>query len=507
MGVAPSGTRTIRRLETALRGALPRFRWFGAKSRAIRRVTVVDRAPLPEAGRSVELLLCRVSYANGRPDLYLIPADLASVSSAVPEKSLRKAAAVAPGRDLADDPVFASALIRRILAGGTWPTKRGGLIAASGQGLPRRLPAPQRLGGEQSNTSIRFGRLCILKLMRRLETGVSPEAEIGRHLRGLEASAHVPPLLATLDYVRPGQPPLTLGCVHAFVPNRGDAWSVFLERMPRWSRGRHVSRLPTPDGDWVGAAGQPVPARIRRLLTPFADMAGRLGRRTAELHLALARTRGDRAFAPEPIAASAQAALCRAVGRQLRDTLALVPAIRAEFPPATRIVADRLMANRANLQAPLLALRHAPASARAIRTHGDYHLGQVLFTGRDFVAVDFEGEPARPLAERRRKQSPLRDVAGMLRSFHYAACVGLAGAPGALADRWLAWVCIAFLHGYRAALGRARLVPRREADFRRLLDVFLLEKALYELHYELNNRPAWVHVPLAGLLKLTEDRT
>ena len=479
-------------LETLLREALPGYRWFGAKSRVIRRVTVLDCIPLPEAGRSVALHLCRVAYARGRPDLYLVPLDHSTLTKSEPL-----------GRDPADDPRFATALLKRVFAGGTGRTAQGRWLSSCAYlGKGAVIPAPHRLKGEQSNTSIRFGQKYMLKLMRRLEPGVSPEVEIGRHLAARRFS-HSPMFLGELEYVPEGGKAITLCTVHRFMPARGDAWTTFVNELARWRTLAVSSRLPPVPGGWLEASLKPIPRQVRKMMGPFIGWAERLGRRTGELHTALAARNDNPEFEAERMTQQDYDRRVRELLDQGAASLRMVRAVRARLPAGLRESIDRLTGLGAAIRARLADRGCPPLSALMIRTHGDYHLGQVLYTGRDFLIIDFEGEPARSLEERRRKQSPLRDVAGMLRSFHYAACVGLGAGPRA--DAWYGWICAAFMLGYREAAWSAGLLEN-EGDLRRLLDVHLLEKALYELRYELNNRPDWVHVPLTGILSLLEDK-
>lgn len=487
-------------LARRLRAELPTCRWFAAKARTIRRVSVVDRASLPGGTPTQQLLWCRVSYRTGRTELYLLGLD-----TAVGERATLASA------EAIRHPVFARALLRLALSGGRVRTRAGALLSAypvggraartAGEGS---LPPPQGAGSEQSNTSIRFGRRYMLKLVRRLEAGANPEVEIGRHLARGRGFAHAPRLLAVLEYAPARGLAMTIGVVHRFVPARGDAWTAFLGRLASWKRGSGVPQVPMPSQGWLEASRHPLPAAVREALAPFAGWAELLGRRTGSLHAALALSAADVAFQPERLTAAWQAAFSRALNRQVGTTLRLLRKSRARLPAETRSAADRLLTLAPRLSAACRTLARVPVSGVLIRTHGDYHLGQVLFTGRDFKIIDFEGEPARPLSERRRKLPPVRDVAGMLRSFHYAACIGLGGARAAVADAWVGWMWAAFMRGYRAATRLSDTSPRGERDLRLVLDACLLEKALYELRYELNNRPDWVRVPLAGLLGLME---
>lgn len=493
--------RTIRpgsmsQLEQTLKVALPTFRWFGGKSRVIRRVAVIDQAPLPEAGEYFALLLCRVIYSKGADETYFVPADLRSAC----EKGL--------ALDPSDTPAFSLALLRMVVTGASYWTGRGRLIASCcSDGIRRQGPRaadPHRLKGEQSNTSIRFGQTYMLKILRRLEEGINPEVELGRHLAAGRGFAHSPRFLGTLEYVKPGELPITLCTLHRFVSAKADAWTAFMERLARWKQTRRALTLPRMRGGWFDAAAHDCPATIRRSLNPFVDWAELLGQRTANLHVALATGNRTPAFVPEPLTGSLQETMARALEAQVDETLALARRALPRLPAPAAAGVGRLLQLAPALRMRFAVLRNTHLDAPATRTHGDYHLGQVLFTGRDFQILDFEGEPARSLEERRRKHSPLRDVAGMLRSFHYAASMGLADLPGGVAERWYAWICAAYFRGYRRAV-KAACLPAAEAQVKTLLDIYLVEKALYELRYELNNRPDWVSVPLAGILNLMEE--
>jgi trehalose synthase-fused probable maltokinase len=265
-------------------------------------------------------------------------------------------------------------------------------------------------------------------------------------------------------------------------------------------------RRPPPAPD---AAAPPSPAMLE--LIPDLPSAELLGRRTAELHQALAG-RTDAAFVPEPVTAAERARMSAEMIARGREALAILAQHRARLPAAATALADDVLADQPRLFRPFAALAETPMDVARIRVHGDYHLGQVLCTGGDYVIVDFEGEPMRPLAERRRKQMALKDVAGMLRSLDYAVYGGLADRVAAgsadvarlepWAWAWQQWTSAAFLGGYRRAAGAAPFVPASDAAFAVVLDAFLADRALYELVYELNSRPAWVTVPLWGLRHL-----
>jgi maltose alpha-D-glucosyltransferase / alpha-amylase len=376
------------------------------------------------------------------------------------------------------------------------------------------------LRGEQSNTSLLVGDRFIVKVLRRLEPGISPDVEIGAALAG--RIDHVPELLATLDIEpRDGGGARTVAMVQRFVPNEGDAWVHTLDELERYSE-RVVAEppdtgrtIPDAEGSPLQLAGSPLSEVTHEVIGPYLDVAVLLGRRTAELHVALAEVTDDRAFTPEPFTSLYQRSLYQSMRNALRRGLLAARKGVSSVPDEdaqARILA--LAGREAEILERLRSLSTTRIETDRIRIHGDYHLGQVLWTGRDLVIIDFEGEPARPLGERRLKRSPLRDVAGMLRSFHYAtaSALGFQMERGAVVadspqraelerwlDYWYRWVSAGFVHGYLAVAAGHRFVPDDPEHTAILLDAFLLEKAVYELGYEMNNRPQWVHIPLAGI--------
>lgn len=433
---------SVQAFEDSLPGFLMKQRWFSGKARAIRAGSLLDSA---QVAPGVVLTLASVRYADRGREVYCIP--LAFPSAAI--------------TDACGEPAFAAALLDAVRAEKRLRAGRGVIVAKKARtferlsaGLPRRF-APVPLGVEQSNSSMVLGRRLVLKLYRRLEPGPNSEIEIGRFLTD-QGFPNAPALAGWLEYRSRGRT-FALAVLQALVPGRG-LWEATLER----------------------------PGRTLRL-------APLLGRRTAELHLALAQ--GTGALAPEPFTPA-----CR---RRLRESM------RAQAEHALRLLKERFHALPMSARAPALAVMKAQGrilaafdsglrgtlQGRRIRTHGDLHLGQVILTGKDFVFVDFEGETLKSLAERRLKRSPLYDAAGMLRSFQYAAqSARLKGRRSQWAERTGA----AFLDAY---LQRARpILPDDPASTRILLDLFCLEKALYELAYEISHRPAWVRIPLKGIL-------
>jgi maltose alpha-D-glucosyltransferase / alpha-amylase len=260
----------------------------------------------------------------------------------------------------------------------------------------------------------------------------------------------------------------------------------------------------------------PVPDQIRQRIGPYLESAALLGRRTAELHIALASSEHNPAFVPEPLTSAGQHAVVNSAMNLLTANFGLLRRLRNEMADLTQQEADKVLNLEDHARQRLQLFSRRELEVTLTRIHGDYHLGQVLFTGNDFVIIDFEGEPARPLEERRQKRSPLQDVAGMLRSFHYAAYAPLLGqtinqthekvhALWPWASYWQRWVSAAFLRSYLEVSRGASFIPQSKEDLALLLDTYLLDKAVYELGYELNNRPSWVRIPLEGISQLLLD--
>jgi maltose alpha-D-glucosyltransferase/alpha-amylase len=393
------------------------------------------------------------------------------------------------------------------------------------------LPPPSISRGEQSNTSIVFGDQLIMKTFRRLEAGPNPELEVGRFLTESAHFEHAAALAGAVEYRPTRGEPLAIAVAHQFVPSESDAWTYTLEAVSRF-----YDRVPTALDDeqahllhenLLGEArehplaliGRPRPEGLDELLGDYLAAAELLGRRLADVHCALASSAADPAFAPEPITPRYQRSLYQSMRNLARRNLL---ALRRGLPSLTdedRTLAARVLASEAELLERFRAVLDVRTGLRT-RQHGDLHLGQVLSTGRDFVFIDFEGEPARPFSERRLKRAPLRDVAGMLRSFHYAASFAVheQETRGAARDDqdaqarfapwgelWVAWVSSAFLSGYLDGRGTTELLPATPEEQRISLDAMVLEKACYELGYELSHRPDWVRVPVLGILALVGD--
>ncbi|MDB4998113.1 MAG: trehalose synthase, partial [Myxococcaceae bacterium] len=374
------------------------------------------------------------------------------------------------------------------------------------------------LSADHADAAVRFGDQYILKMFRRMEDGTSPELEMGRFLGDRTGVPGITPKVAGyLEYQVNRHEPITLAVIETYVPNEGTAWSFTHEELRRFyeralARPRDEAIPPAPGASYVDLARQEPLQIVKDAIGQYMDSAHRIGQRTAELHLALASAPNDPAFAPEHFSSfdrrSLYQTLRNLIGRVLRSLHAELP----RLPPHTAEYSRVLVAHEKEILKrfePLLA--HKLTSTR-LRCHGDYHLGQVLYTGKDFVIIDFEGDREKELSERRRKRSPLRDVAGMLRSFHYAAFTALLddavvrpedrAVAEPWAHLWQAWVSAAFLRAYLKTADGASFVPSTDAELSMLLDVFTFGKAFHELSGELAKRSDRILIPLHGLAAL-----
>ena len=404
-------------------------------------------------------------------------------------------------------PDFPLAAFEAIRAGSELPSPDGTIrfwktSAAHRVKVPENVEV-KRLSVEQSNSSAVIGNRLVLKTYRKLAPGAHPDIEIGRFLVEKARFANTPPLLGAIERAGADGQTTALAAAFGFVRNQGDGWVYTIEYLQRTL---DQLRLVATAGHAESAALAHEPHAF------YLAQARVLGERTAELHRALATPTNDAAFAAEPITRADLRAWQRAARHQAEAAFKALRQAVPKLEGADRDQAQNLLARRHACQARIDALTEADVSAIKTWIHGDYHLGQVLVAQNDFYILDFEGEPARPLAERRAKSSPLKDVAGMVRSFDYAAWAAVmnladidAGSVALvqrLAEAWRQATERAFLEAYRESIAGCPSWPEDEAAARRLLDLFLLEKALYEICYEAANRPNWIRIPLKGVTNL-----
>jgi maltose alpha-D-glucosyltransferase/alpha-amylase len=515
-GILDSAARAVLERE-ALMPFLKRQRWFGSKSREIRQARFADWGAIRGGNDPALLTVVAVAYTDGWGESYLVPLSFLSGergSRAIKEMPgcvLTKVTGARKGAiidGLMDDDLC-SRLLDTIDQQRDVTTSKGRARPWSMQRL--ELGAERhwlRPSGDQTNSIAFVDDRYALKLFRRLEPGENPELEILRHLASRRFT-RVPALTGALLYDRSGFEPGTLALVETVVRRQGSAWDFTIDDLRRYYE-RVLARVRSGDSGPPNDPGREPPPFFSALTSWYMTNATTLGRRTGELHLALFD--GSDAFKPERLDEKARRETADAMQAYARDALRMLESRLGTVEAGARAKAEAGVSAGPVLLQRIEAIRNIGSghAGLRIRIHGDYHLGQVLRVEEDFVILDFEGEPARSLTERRAKQSPLKDVAGMIRSFSYAAYAALFSSTGLSADdrtllepwadTWQRWASQAFLNGYRATIQASPLVPDPPI-FDALLRAFILEKALYELNYELNHRPEWVAIPLTGILK------
>jgi maltokinase len=438
--------------ETALIEYVTRQRWYGAKSRTVSHSEVLDTVMIRQAEPQLSLALVEMRFDTGAHEIYQL------LFSGDPEDGTIDG--------LAEDAGIAREIVSAMRTGLTLQGSEGVAEfspADDFSALGRELGAARLVSSEQSNSSVVFDDALILKVFRRLEPGINPELEMLRFLTE-HGFRNIPALGGWYSYSG-GPLTATLGLLQEYVAGAIGGWELAL-------------------------------GEITSAPESFLDRLGRLGEVTAHMHTTLGADPSDPAFAPEEPSVESLALLTATVDEEIARVFLSLPDDDERLAP--------IVGRGEEVREQLRLLTHAGSSGRVIRTHGDYHLGQTLWTKNDWVLLDFEGEPARPLAERRRKRSPLRDVAGMLRSFAYAATAAELTRSAHVPEDWEERARERFLESYLDTV-EPSLLPPGDAAIERLLAVFELEKAVYELRYELDNRPDWVGIPVAGIERLMQQ--
>lgn len=513
----------IDRVRSALEGQgrrpvieyLQRQRWFGGKGKPVVDVRFLDAIEL-STGEAPHLLVCLlVEYRGGAQERYIVPLSVRS------KAALDDAAAIVelsepPGsqwlcdatrEDDAWRSLYAIAVSGREVVGQT-----GSLLGRTMPGREKEIAGAASivdvLSAEQSNTSVVFDRRVIMKLIRKVEMGVNPDSEVLEFLTTKTAYGDIPPLLGIMTYCDSQAEEVsegTIGVIQRFIPNKGDGWSYTLASLDQL-----LEKTRQAGPGLVGHLSSTVLDRADAFLGEIRH----LGVITGNLHLALASNAEPEAFRPEPVTAADIECWQRKMTQFLADVCRDLRGLSAEQRAMAGLStdeADILETACRNRFGDLNLLVKGPSVK--IRHHGDYHLGQVLKTDGGFVVLDFEGEPARPLEERRAKVCPLKDVAGMLRSFNYAAQAALkrrasvSAEDGRIMTEWEGAARTAFLDGYRSVAkpGRAEFLPAAWQDTERIIRVYELDKALYELRYEMRNRSDWLPIPLKGIQQLIRE--
>ena len=509
-------------------------RWFGGKARIIQQLKIIEDIALRKNNANTHLLILELTYTEGLPELYLLPlafvsgneakdliehfphAVVGSITTTSSEGILYDGSCSA---ELRED-LFSLIARNQLIKG-----MKGTLVGTPGKkftkAIKENLQAPSKvLHAEQSNTSFVYDEKFFFKLYRRLDEGINPDVEIGRFLTEKTSFSHSAHFAGAIEYRKPGAEPIVIGILQTLVPNQGDAWTFTLDALGRFYERVLVQRNdlqnpPEIPSSLLALASQELPPLLHELIGGvYLERARLLGRRTGELHLVLASDRGNPDFLPESFSLLYQRSLYQSMASLTKKTFELLRKSSRHIQNSAQEDFQGVLVCQEKIMNRFKILFSQKIAAMKTRIHGHYHLGQVLFTGNDFVIIDFEGEPAKALSERRLKRSPLSDVAGMVRSFHYAAYVSLFQHLGHMpedfqeleicADLWYKCVAGAFFGAYLETVKGSPIIPEDEDHLEILLNTFLLEKAIYELSYEINNRPEWIIIPLKGIKHLLD---
>jgi len=520
-----------------LPGYLRKTRWFRSKGQTISKLIIGDSLPVPADNTSFFLSFIETAYTEGQTETYLLPLHYLPLTEGEEILQEHPEAVIARLKVNNEDGILYdamySSIFRHVIFGLIAGRKRiegsEGRVLSGRPGhsfaaifREKKAPLQSRVGKvEQSNTAVHFDESFFFKLYRRVEEGVNPEVEIGRFLTEKDRFAHVAPLVGVLEYWQKGTEPITLGIMQGLVENQGDAWGLTMDEV-----GEYVERVLASKEDMKVTPRLPVniydadhgalSPKMQELMGGFyLEMVPLLGKRTAQLHLALSAHSKYPAFTPEPFSIFNQRSRFQSMRNRVRTVFDLLKRNLKNLKDEIRQEAEHLLLLEQEIIKKLGKFTGRRFSAMKTRIHGDYHLGQVLYTGQDFIIIDFEGEPARSMRERRIKDSPLRDVAGMINSFQYAAYAVLVQHAHIRtedipflepwAEAWYRYVAGTFLHAYLQNVKGAQFIPTLEADVQTILDIYILDKAIHDLGYEINNRPDWLLIPLRAIQRLMKN--
>jgi len=517
-------------LETnALTSYVSRARWFGGKAKKMQKLAIETAIPIPKESPIAYLLILSVEYATAASESYLLPVAFATGENAselqqnAPGGLIAKLNGTKNG--LLYDGVHNEKLRQQILQmidkkkkiKGPW----GELMAHRGKTFRSLLDdKPEALESkvlkvEQSNSSFLYEDTFFLKLYRRIEEGINPDLEVVKFLTENKGFQHAPPFAGSIELKRPDSEASTFALLQGFIPNEADAWTITLDALGRYfdrvlSRKKELenTKPKLPSDFQVDFAH--IPPMLQELIGgPNLEHAAMLGQRTAQMHLSLSDDSDDPSFQPEAFSKLYQRSLYQSMRSEALRGLQFLSRNKRNLSEDLSASADEILDSKHQIIEHFQLLTKKKISAMKIRTHGDYHLGQVLFTGKDFIIIDFEGEPARRTGERRLKYPCFRDVAGMLRSYHYASYNAFFQATDSRPEDteilrdwvkpWYQYVSGVFLNSYLKTIGDSEIIPKEKGEIQILLETFLISKAIYELIYELNNRPTWAVIPIEGI--------
>jgi maltose alpha-D-glucosyltransferase/alpha-amylase len=527
-------------MKEILPGYLRSRTWFKGKSRTIKLFVIKEAIPVKlAADADAKLAFLQVDYVDGDMEMYSLPLAFACGTEAdglrqhYPERIMAELSLTSPAQngilyDAFGNLNFCAALLEMV-----WRPRRikgdQGEIQAVRLTEWRRImgessvPRPSEARNEQNNSSVIFEDKVMLKLFRRLEPGLNPELEMGRFLNR-HSFPHCQTVAGGLEYLGPGDACFTLAVVHAFIPSATNAWDFTLDALSRYydrvivwvAQGLSAA---VPLSEPVQLLQPDFPAEVAETVGTFLESARLLGVRTAELHQVLASDAASMAFAPEPSTPHHRRAVFQSMRNLAVENLRLLRRQSDTLPPETQPLAERVVEMEPAIIQSYRALCDQPLSVKRLRLHGDCRLGQVLWTGKDFVFIDFEGDASMPISERRLKHSPMRDLATMLRSFHNAASVGLdqhverGSIPPENMLRfqswlryWNLWVSVAYLKAYFQAMASVMILPDNEEAVRVMLRAYLLDRTMNDLGRQLRDGSAGLEISFSGILFLLHEQ-
>ena len=507
------------------------LRWFGGKGRAIENMEIINHSSIALPEYSAVFFLIQVTYQSGLPDIYQLPVTFGS--GTLPHRLQEGCPKAVIARVMINDVegVLYDALygaplqetLLHLMSENKVIKHRDSQLVFTGNPAvlshirERESIKPKVLSGEQSNTSIIYGNRFFLKIFRKVDRAINPDLEITRFLTENTSYKNIPAFMGAIEWTFE-KDSLVMGMMQEMVESSGDAWINMLDRLDSFNETILVSNIQPMEGELGGSLTEPlpyesIPDKFKELIDAgTAEQASLLGIRTGEMHIALASGHAFPDFKPEPYSLHYQRSLYAGLQSLVRGTFLNQTKNLQKLDAEVRDEATEILNMKGEILDSLKRIYARKIDVIKIRIHGDYHLGQVLFTGKDFVITDFEGEPARSYSERRLKRSPLRDVAGMIRSFHYAAYGSLVldnhirkedfSKLMPFVEQWYHYMSGFFMKAYLDTVAGSAFIPKNKQDLDTLMTTFLLEKAIYELNYELNNRPGWVMIPLKGIKQL-----
>lgn len=495
------------------------MRWFRSKNNLIAKAKIIDEILLKNQKHPIYFLLIEIDFISQQPERYFMFLSSIEKEEYFDGKAICKIINKKEQEYYLIDALYSPEVSKQLFNFfHSNKTIRGknGFIEIHANKLSKQILSKkadvviQLLNKEQSNTSILFGDTALLKMYRRSELGINPEVEINKFL--YEEKKMISPRLAvTINYIHK-QHIISAGIIQEYIANKGDGWNYSLEIMANIAKNfensillQNLKQLKFP---WK-RINDSLPQEINQTLGLYAHVVTTIAKKTAQMHLALVGNNGNKPFEAENFTLFDQRSLYQSLRNVIVKTSKHLEKKALKMEDSLQKKMEALFNNKNQIITQLEYVLTHKLGGKKIRCHGDFHLGQTLYTGEDFVIIDYEGEPCRPLSERKIKYPPLKDIAGMLRSFHYAIYTVLDQnsfiSPYFQPEKWYALICNIFIHTYRNFPGINSLLPPDKISFSFLLYAYMLEKVFYEINYELNNRPDWVHVPCLGLLNLMDD--